>query len=100
MSVTRGIRRWPVALFATLLATGGMYVASAPPAYAVGPVVSIGSASIFEGDAGNRTLYFNVTLSQPSASAVTVHYETTQTTATADDDYVNKIGNLTIGAGG
>jgi alpha-tubulin suppressor-like RCC1 family protein len=99
MSVTVGIRRWSVALFATLLAAAGMYVASAPAAFAAGPVVSIGSSSIYEGDAGNRTLYFNVTLSQTSASAVTVHYATSPTTATANTDYVTKSGTLTIAAG-
>ena len=61
--------------------------------------MSIGSSSIFEGNAGNRTLYFNVTLSQTSASAVTVHYATSPTTATANTDYVTKSGTLTIGAG-
>jgi alpha-tubulin suppressor-like RCC1 family protein len=99
MSVTRGIRRSSLALFATLFASAGLWVASTDVAFAAGPVVSIGSSSIYEGDAGNRTLYFNVTLSQTSASAVTVHYATSPTTATANTDYVTKSGNLTIAAG-
>ncbi len=98
MSIRLGIRRCAVALIATMLASAGMVIANADDAFAAGPVLSIGSSSIYEGDAGNRTLYFNVTLSQTSASAVTVHYATAPTTATANTDYVTKTGTLTIAA--
>ena len=61
-------------------------------------VVSIGSSSMLEGNAGSRTLPFAVTLSEPSASQVTVHYSTASGTAVAGSDFVSKSGVITIPA--
>jgi hypothetical protein len=62
--------------------------------------ISIGAASVVEGDNGNnRTATVPVTLSKPSAAKVTVHYSTTGGTATASSDYVAKSGTLTFSAG-
>ena len=46
------------------------------------PSISIGDASILEGDVGTRTLLFPVTLSEPAASPVTVSYSIAGITAT------------------
>lgn len=44
--------------------------------------VSIGDASIPEGDTGTRTLAFPITLSKPATTAVTVRFDVTGVTAT------------------
>lgn len=65
-----------------------------------GPTVSIGDASVVEGDSGlYRILKFNVTLSQPSTSAITVQYATAPGSATAPADYGTKTGTLRFAAG-
>ncbi len=62
--------------------------------------ISVGATSVVEGDSGkNRTATLTVTLSQPSAQNVTVHYATVNGTATAPSDFVAKSGNLTFKAG-
>ena len=60
--------------------------------------LSIGSASVVEGDLGARALRFTVALSSPAASAVTVHYATEAGTATSAD-FAAASGNATIPAG-
>ena len=66
----------------------------------VAPSVSIGNASIAEGDTGTKTLSLPLTLSAASAQAVTVTYNTTDGTATAGSDYVGVTGGTaTIAAG-
>ncbi len=63
------------------------------------PTVSIGGASIAEGDAGTANLVFTVALSNPTAQVVTVQYQTSDGTATlADNDYQAASGTLTIPA--
>ncbi len=53
-----------------------------------GTTISINDAAITEGDSGTTIFTFNVTLSNPSASTVTVDYATNDGTATvADTDY-------------
>jgi hypothetical protein len=67
-----------------------------------GACVSIGDASILEGNTGTRSLSFPVTLSQPSNATVTLDYQTSDTTATggpgpaAGVDYQTKTGTLTF----
>ncbi|HEY1173418.1 MAG TPA: Calx-beta domain-containing protein [Verrucomicrobiae bacterium] len=66
----------------------------------VAPAVNVADASVAEGDAGTASLTFNVTLSNPSASAVTVNYATANGTATtADSDYAATSGVLTFTPG-
>ena len=67
-----------------------------PPPLPTLPTLSIGDTQVVE-DAGSAE--FTVTLSQVSASAVTVAYATSDGTATAVDDYTTTSGTLTIGAG-
>jgi hypothetical protein len=50
-----------------------------------GPTLSVGDASIVEGNSGTQTLSFPVTLSQPASAPVTVNVTTHVGTATAAD---------------
>jgi uncharacterized protein YkwD len=65
------------------------------------PELSIGSASVVEGNSGPRSLRFAVTLSSPAAVPVSVDWDTHDGTAdsTAGLDFVEGHGNLTIPAG-
>jgi CSLREA domain-containing protein len=63
------------------------------------PQVSVGSASVAEGDAGTSDVTFTVGLDRPSPSPVSVDYATEDFTATAGADYVVANGTLTIPAG-
>ena len=63
------------------------------------PVVSIGDASVAEGNAGTTAMSFPVTLSTPAAGTVTVAYATSDGTATTPGDYGSASGTLTFNAG-
>jgi hypothetical protein len=52
-----------------------------------GSVISIGNASVTEGNAGTQTLTFTVSLSKPSSQTITVEYATADDTAVAPGDY-------------
>src|SRR5262249_27606730 len=53
------------------------------------PTITIGNASVAEGNSGTTTLSFPLTLSAPApANGVTVTYVTANGTATAGSDYV------------
>ena len=60
------------------------------------PAININDVSITEGDSGNASADFLVTLSNPSASAVTVKYQTANDSATAGSDYQSVSGTLTF----
>ena len=62
------------------------------------PAVSIGDASVSEGNHG-ATLTFPVTVANPTAKDVVVHYATADGTAVDGDDYEATSGTLTIPAG-
>ena len=82
-------------------ATRQLYVRLTVPASTADapPVVSIGNASVVEGDLRARALKFTVSLSRPAASAVSVIYATAPGTAAPGTDFVAKLGTLTIPAG-
>ena len=63
------------------------------------PVLSIGNASVSEGNSNSRNLTFTVTLAPASATTVTVGYATAPQTATADVDYTTGTGTLSFTAG-
>jgi Calx-beta domain len=65
----------------------------------VDPTASIGDASVAEGDAGATTISFPVTLSRPSAGAVTIDYRTADGSADGGSDYVEASGTVRIEAG-
>lgn len=72
---------------------------AAEPARAATPTVSIGSGSIVEGDLVRRYIKFTVSLSEPSASTVTVPYSTADASASAGPDYKAKTGTLVFKPG-
>jgi hypothetical protein len=63
------------------------------------PEVSIGNASVVEGNVGTRQLRFTASLSRPATAATTVTYASAAGTATAGPDFTAKTGVLTIPAG-
>lgn len=63
----------------------------APP-----PTVSVGNATVTEGISGLVDAVFTVTLSSPSASALTVDFTTVDGTAVAGSDYVATSGTVTF----
>jgi hypothetical protein len=63
---------------------------------AAGPTVSIGDASVKEGNKGNVTLKFPVTLSAPAKANVTVQVAISAGTATAGSDYTQPKANLSV----
>jgi parallel beta-helix repeat protein len=63
------------------------------------PVVSIGDASIVEGNSGKSNMTFVVTLSPAIGLPATVSYSTTQGTASWTDDFDYVSGSITFNAG-
>jgi hypothetical protein len=64
------------------------------------PTLSIGDASVAEGNGGTSAANFTVTLSAASGRPVTVGYAAADGTATvADNDYLNASGILTFAPG-
>ncbi|MCU1428285.1 MAG: sulfatase [Actinomycetia bacterium] len=64
-----------------------------------GPVVSIGDATIDEGDAGNRAIKFTVSLLHPATGTVNVQYTTVNGSAKSPSDYKATSGTVTFSAG-
>jgi hypothetical protein len=62
------------------------------------PAVSINDVTVNEGNSGTTSLVFNVTLSRPSAFAVTVNYQTADSTAHAPSDYQTASGTVNFPA--
>jgi hypothetical protein len=58
--------------------------------------ITISDASINEGNRGQKTMSFDVTISQVSSRIVSVNYSTQDATATAGSDYVATSGTLTF----
>ena len=63
------------------------------------PTLSIGDVSVSEGDSGERSANFVVTLSRAAAQDVTVDFSTADGSASAPADYTAGSGQLTIAAG-
>jgi hypothetical protein len=63
------------------------------------PRVSVGDATVTEGNTGSVTATFTVFLSAESDVPVTVHYATADATAAAGSDYTAASGDVTIPAG-
>lgn len=63
------------------------------------PTLAINDVSIVEGNSGTANATFIATLSQASASTVTVDYATANGTATAGADYTSVSGRLTFAPG-
>src|SRR6266508_3651657 len=63
------------------------------------PTLSIGDATVTEGNSGTVNATFTVTLSPASGQTVSVDYATADGTATAPDDYLATGGNLVFEPG-
>ncbi len=64
------------------------------------PSITIDDRSVIEGNAGNSTTVFSVTLSAPSYQVITVDYQTVDSTATVvDQDYLANNGTLAFTVG-
>ncbi|HYO63781.1 MAG TPA: Calx-beta domain-containing protein [Pyrinomonadaceae bacterium] len=70
---------------------------SAPPPAA--PNMSVGDASVAEGNVGTSGAVFTVSLSAASANTVTVNYSTANGTAVAGSDYTAASGSLVFSPG-
>jgi serralysin len=63
------------------------------------PRLSINNASVSEGDAGEKTVQFTVSLTAVPQEKVTVQYATASGSATKDSDYLHRTGEMTFYAG-
>jgi hypothetical protein len=63
------------------------------------PSISIAAATVTEGNSGNTSAAFNLTLSAPSGSTVTVDYATADGSAVAPGDYASTGGTVTFNPG-
>jgi hypothetical protein len=66
---------------------GFSLIGTCPYQVSTGPTLFIDNVTVTEGDAGTKTVLFNVTLSPTSAGVVTVDWGTADGTATAGSDY-------------
>jgi hypothetical protein len=88
-------------LTVTVAINDGTMSATRAAAYRVlgTPSISIGDASVIEGNTGTTTMSFPVTLSTASAQPVSVTYATADGTANAPSDYAAASGSLTFNPG-
>jgi subtilisin-like proprotein convertase family protein len=84
----------------TSLFTPGATLSNAVILFDPRPILSIGDATVTEGNVGTTTATFTVSLSASSPTAVTVDYATQDGTATAaSGDYLAATGTLTFAPG-
>jgi subtilisin-like proprotein convertase family protein len=82
--------------------SGGWSLTFSEPACCVGPAgeISIGDSTVAEGDVGNTDAVFQLSLSAPSGSPVSVDFDTVDGTATtADNDYLPLSGTAVFNPG-
>lgn len=65
----------------------------------ISPVLSIGNATVQEGDSGTKNMVFTVSLSAASSSPVSVSYETYGGSAITGSDFIQTLGVLAFAAG-
>ncbi len=97
-SVTFGFQATPGATGGTT-ATGLSLNGAGEEPPPVLPAISVGDASIVEGNSGTKQMVFTVSLSQAATGPVKVNFATANGTATAGQDYVAKSGTITFAAG-
>ena len=97
-SVTFGFQATPGATGGTTATGLSLNGADGEPPPVV-PTISVGDASVVEGNSGTKQMVFTVSLSQAATGPVTVNYATANGTATAGQDYVAKSGTVTFAAG-
>ena len=87
--------RWLIVSICWAVNLSGCQRESAPHPEPAGlPTLSIGDVQLMEGQTGTPTVQFHVTLSAASEQPVSVHYETEDGTAVADQDYRPASGTL------
>ncbi len=87
------------ALLVTLVTILGLSGCSGGSSSASDPTVSLADVSIDEGNSGSTNLVFTLTASSASDADITVNYETTAGTATANTDYTETSGSVVVLAG-
>lgn len=97
-SVTFGFQATPGASGGTTTTGLALNGATEEPAPVL-PTISVGDASVAEGNSGTTQMNFTVSLSKATTGPVTVGYSTANGTATAGSDYVAKSGTITFAAG-
>jgi hypothetical protein len=94
-----------VVAFASAAPIAGLAVAPMGQLYtrligaAAPPDLSVGNASVVEGDLRSRQLRFTVTLSRPAPTVVSAAYTTAAGSAVAGTDFVARSGTVTIPTG-
>lgn len=106
------VRGWPPAALIAVVCLGGahhvfgqtvtapsreyIYAGDQRLAIVSQRVVSIADSAVLEGQSGPTSARFSLTLSEPSAQAITVSYATADGTALAGSDYVAATGTITF----
>ena len=85
-------------LLAAVAVTGISPAMAASPPIPV-PILSVSSPTVIEGDVGDKTLTFVLTLDRPAAADLAVDWATQDSGATAGSDYDATSGTLTILSG-
>jgi hypothetical protein len=88
-----------VRLYSRALSATEIQIAMNAPLVSIPPVVSIGDATVTEGNAGSVSAVFTVSLSAASGQTVTVQYATANGTATAGSDYTAASGTVAFAPG-
>jgi hypothetical protein len=65
----------------------------------VPPTVSVGDASVVEGNSGAQDAVFTISLGAKSSRTASVHWATSNGTAAAPSDYTASVGDVTFAAG-
>jgi Ca2+-binding RTX toxin-like protein len=101
--IVRRLARGLLAPAMMVTTLGGTQLIAATPAHATGlgnrPTISIGDASVTEGNSGTTDMTFTVTLSGRSVHTATVDYATADGTAQAPSDYTAASGTVSFPRG-
>lgn len=80
--------------------TGTATIIDADGVSAVNPAISVSSVGVHEGNVGQRRAQFQIHLSRPPTTNVTVSYSTSDGSATAGADYITKFPGTVVFAPG
>ena len=95
----RGLERWSRTGDGAVYAINGAILNAVGRRTAGTVSISIGNASVTEGNTGTANTLFTVSLSAASANTVSVHYASADGTAMAGSDYTAVSGTLTFAPG-
>lgn len=80
--------------------TGGGTIIDSDGLFGPIPVIDVSSGTVYEGNSGQRLAQFQIQLSRPTATALTITYNTSDGTATAPGDYITKLPGTVVFATG